>query len=290
MAVHLHLWSQQMKRLSMACGFFTLVLASSLSAQAPAGGQAPGGGVPAPAPAQNLQVLPKEWTTAQVIPVMRGFATALGVECEHCHTSKGPGVPGSDFPSDAKPEKAKARVMMRMTMNINKTIGTEFASLGKPAADLVQVQCVTCHRGQAIPKQLVDIILDTASQSNAAAAIAKYRDLRSDYYGAQSYDFSDATLYDAATRAIAANKLDDAILYAQTNLEFNPKSARSHQVMSQVYQRKNDRANAIAEMEKAVALNPALQRQLDNLKNPPPARGAGPAAGGGGDQGRGRGQ
>jgi hypothetical protein len=281
-----------MTRLSFVCGSLATLLvggllSASLAAQAPAA--APGqGAAPPPPPAKNLQVLPKEWTTAQVLPVMRTIAAALGTECGHCHVWTAAGAPGNDFPADVKPEKAKARVMLRMVADINKTISTEFTKLGKPASEIVQVQCVTCHRGNIIPKQLVDIVLDTANQSNAAAGVAKYRDLRKEYYGAQAYDFSDLTLFDAATRAITANKFDDAILYAQTNLEFNPKSARSHQVMSQAYQRKNDRASAIAEMEKAVALDPALQPQLTNLKNPPPARGAAPAAGGGGAQGRGQ--
>lgn len=280
-----------MKRLFFVCGSLaTLLLGASLGAQAPAAAPAQGAAAPAPVPASNLQVLPKEWTNAQVLPVMRGITAALGVECGHCHVWTAAGAPGNDFPADVKPEKAEARVMLRMVMDINKTISTEFTKLGKPAAEQVQVQCVTCHRGQVVPKQLVDIVLDTANQSNAAAAVAKYRDLRKEYYGAQAYDFSDLTLFDAARRAIAANKFDDAILYAQTNVEFNPESARSHQVMSQAYQRKNDRASAIAEMERAVALDPALQPQLNNLKNPPPARGAAPAAGGGADQGRGRGQ
>jgi hypothetical protein len=277
-----------MKRLSFVCGSLaTLLLSASLAAQAPA---APAqGAAPAPVPARNLQVLPKEWTNAQVLPVMREIAAALGTECGHCHVWTGPGAPGNDFPADVKPEKAKARVMLKMVMDINNSIATGFAPLGKPSNQLVKVECVTCHRGQVIPKRLVDIVLDTASQSNPAAGVAKYRELRKELYGSQSYDFTDTTLFDAATRAIAANKFDDAILYAQTNIEFNPKSARSHQVMSQAYQRKNDRANAIAEMEKAVALDPALQPQLNNLKNPPPARGA-PPAGGGRGQGQGRGQ
>jgi hypothetical protein len=277
-----------MKRLSFVCGSVaTLLLSASLAAQAPA---APAQGAAAPVPAKNLQVLPKEWTTAQVLPVMRTIAAALGTECGHCHVWTAAGAPGNDFPADVKPEKAKARVMLRMVMDINKTITTEFTKLGKPANEIVQVQCVTCHRGQIIPKQLVDIIADTAAQSNAAGAVAKYRDLRKEFYGSQSYDFSDTTLFDAATRAIAASKFDDAVLYAQTNLEFNPKSARSHQVMSQAYQRKGDMPNAIAEMEKAAAMDPALQPALNNLKNPPPARGAAPAGGAGGGQGRGRGQ
>ena len=278
-----------MKRLSFVCGSLaTLLLSASLAAQAPAA--APAQGAPAPVPAKNLQVLPKEWTNAQVLPVMRGFAAALGTECGHCHVWFGQGNPMNDMPNDAKPEKAKARVMLRMVMDINKTIGTEITKLGKSANEIVQVQCVTCHRGNVIPKQLVDIVADTASQSNAAAAVAKYRELRKEFYGAQAYDFSDTTLFDAATRAIAATKFDDAILYAQTNIEFNPRSARSHQVMSQAYQRKNDMPNAIAAMEKAAALDPAMQPALNNLKNPPPARGAAPAAGGAAGQGRGRGQ
>jgi hypothetical protein len=278
-----------MKRLSFVCGSLaTLLLSASLAAQAPAPAQ--GAAPPAAALAKNLQVLDKNQTTAQVIVYMRTVAAALGTECGHCHVWFGQGNPMNDFPNDAKPEKAKARVMLRMVMDINKTIGTEFTKLGKPAGEQVQVQCVTCHRGQIIPKQLVDIVAETASQSNAAAAVTKYRDLRKEFYGSQSYDFTDTTLFDAATRAVAANKYDDAILYTQTNLEFNPKSARSHQVMSQAYQRKGDMPNAIAEMEKAVALDPALQPQLNNLKNPPPARGAAPAAGGGAGQGRGRGQ
>ena len=274
-----------MKRLSFVCGALaTLLLSASLAAQAPA---APAQGAPAPVPAKNLQVLPKEWTNAQVLPVMRGIAAALGTECGHCHVWFGAGNPMNDMPNDAKPEKAKARVMLRMVMDVNKTIGTEIGKMGKPANEIVQVQCVTCHRGQVIPKQLVDIVADAG---NAAAGVAKYRDLRKEFYGAQSYDFSDTTLFDAATRAIAANKFDDAILYAQTNLEFNAKSARSHQVMSQAYQRKGDMPAAIAAMEKAAALDPALQTALNNLKNPPPARGAAPAGGGGGQGRGGRGQ
>jgi hypothetical protein len=260
----------------------TLLLSASLAAQAPAA--PPQGGAPAaaPPPAKNLQVLPKEWTTGQVLPVMRGIAAGLGVECGHCHVWTAPGLPTNDFPADVKPEKAKARVMLRMVMNINQTLGTELTKLGKPANEIVQVQCVTCHRGVPIPKQLVDIVVDTGNQTNASAAVAKYKDLRKEFYGQQAYDFSDATLFTAATRDIAANKPDDALLYAQTNIEFNPMSAQSFQAMAQAYQRKMDMPKAIAAMEKAVALapdNPQFKTQLNNLKNPPAGRGAGQGRG-----------
>jgi hypothetical protein len=46
-------------------------------------------------------------------------------------------------------------------------------------------------------------------------------------------------------------------------LEFNPTSARSYQAMSQAYQRKMDTMNAIAMLEKAVALDP-MNMQFQN--------------------------
>ena len=165
----------------------------------------------APQPTKNLQVLPKEYTVQQVVPIMQGVAQALGVGCEHCHNFIAPGNPMNDFAADDKPEKNKGRVMMRMVTNINQTL---VAQVGKPAADLVQVTCVTCHRGVPVPKQLVDVVVDLGNQAQGggtAAAIAKYRDLRKQFYGSQAYDFSDFTLFTAAQRANAANKPDDAI-------------------------------------------------------------------------------
>jgi hypothetical protein len=151
------------------CLFIALLMVALtlplLAAQAPAGGaqgQAPGqrgggdggrGGA-APAPV-NLQVFPKDTPRAQVIPVMQQFTMGLGVMCEHCHVPQAGAQPGAngqipmDFASDDKQEKKTARVMMKMVMDINARLGSE---LGKPAASVVQVQCMTCHRGSAIPK------------------------------------------------------------------------------------------------------------------------------------------
>jgi Photosynthetic reaction centre cytochrome C subunit len=122
-----------------------LALAAALTAvafaQAP---QAPA----APAAFQNLQVLPKDISRRDLGATMRGFETALGVECTYCHVREGRGG-RNDMASDEKPPKQTARVMMRMVRQINETLA---ANLKKPAADIEQVQCATCHRGSAIPK------------------------------------------------------------------------------------------------------------------------------------------
>ena len=110
------------------------------------------GGAPAPPPT-NLQVLPKEFTRQQVVQVMQQFTMGLGVMCNYCHVEMAGAPPNAngqipiDAASDDKPAKKTARVMMRMVGDINKTLSSE---LGK--SDVVQVQCITCHRGAAIPK------------------------------------------------------------------------------------------------------------------------------------------
>lgn len=130
------------------CSLGILALAASLAAQAPAGGAgAQGRGGPAAAP-QNLQVLPKDTSGADIRMIMQGFAQGLGVQCAYCHVAEGRGG-RNDFAADEKPQKKVARVMMRMVMQDNDMIA---AGTGKTAADVVKVQCATCHRGQAIPK------------------------------------------------------------------------------------------------------------------------------------------
>jgi hypothetical protein len=109
-----------------------------------------GRGTPAPPPEpKNLQVFPKTMTTAQLLPIMRNFAAALGTNCGYCHQWTGPGAPGNDFSVDTKPQKDIARAMMRMANAANESIA---AATKKPADQQTRVQCMTCHRGEAIPK------------------------------------------------------------------------------------------------------------------------------------------
>lgn len=80
----------------------------------------------------NLQVL--KGGNAQIIPIMRGFTRALGVECSYCHV-------GRNFASDDNPKKPIARDMIRMAMDINAK---------NPVVD-AKVTCYTCHRGATEP-------------------------------------------------------------------------------------------------------------------------------------------
>ena len=239
---------------------FTAVLSAVLAAQTPAPAQAP-------PPLTNLTVYPKDIPRAQLITTMQGFVAALGVQasggCGYCHVGT---APQFDFASDANPKKNVARKMILMSREIAAKLPEV---TGKPAAEITSVRCATCHRGVAVPKLLPDVLTETAARSGGPAAIQQYRDLRTKYYGGQSYDFSEPALLAVSTPLINANKPDDAIAWLQLNAEFYPRSSATYAALGQAYAKKNDTANAIKSYEKALELDPNNQnakRQLDQLK------------------------
>jgi tetratricopeptide (TPR) repeat protein len=212
---------------------------------------------------KNLTVLPKDWTRPQVIAVMQNFTAALGVGCDYCHVQNA-GVP-PDFASDDKPEKDFARAMMHITTDLNARLPMDF---GVPATDLTRVGCITCHRGVPEPKQLAEILAKTSAEKGFAAASAQYSDLKTKFYGAQAYDFSESGLIATAQPLIQA-RTDEAIQFLQLNLTLFPQSARTYVALAQGLQAKNDNAGAITNLEKALAIDPKnaqAQRMLAALK------------------------
>jgi tetratricopeptide (TPR) repeat protein len=190
---------------------------------------------------------------------MQTISQSLGVTCGYCHTAeRGSGRP--------EPKKDIARAMMAMTRDINTKID---AATGAPSTPVTQVECITCHRGIPIPRQLSDILTQTLKNQGVEAAIAQYKDLRSRYYGSAAYDFSDATMINIA-QPIATRRPDDALALLNAQLEFNPKSAKTLTAIAYAYTRKFDDATAITYLERALEIEPengAVQGQLEQLKS-----------------------
>ena len=141
--------SQRRFRIGSGAAGLALVFAVAVGAKAqnpPPGGAAPQGRGGTPPPPQNLQILPKDIPRAELLTTMRSYSTALGVMCNYCHVQEGQGG-RNDFATDEQAPKKTARVMMTMTAHVNETLTT---GLGR--ADVTKVQCMTCHRGEAIPK------------------------------------------------------------------------------------------------------------------------------------------
>jgi hypothetical protein len=123
----------------------------------PAQGEHHHGPMPAPT---NLKVLPKTLTGDQVHDIMHGWEAALGTECTTCHavdpTKKMPnGRPALNFASDEKKEKETARLMLKMTMEINKNYTSMVESTHDNADAAKKVTCGTCHRGHLDPPAYV---------------------------------------------------------------------------------------------------------------------------------------
>jgi tetratricopeptide (TPR) repeat protein len=195
---------------------------------------------------------------ANLPPNMQAIAQALGVGCDYCHVAeRGSGQP--------EPKKDIARAMIAMTRDINAKI----QAAKPPAAGVTEVQCVTCHRGVPVPRQLSEILSQTLKTQGAPAAIEKYRELRKQFYGRQAYDFGENTLLGVAQQ-ITSSRPSDSIALLQLNLEFYPRSASSYAEIGFAYTRKLDDDSAISNLEKALEIEPnngIIRGQLEQLKS-----------------------
>jgi hypothetical protein len=96
---------------------------------------------------------------------MHQYESDLGVECEFCH-ARNPETKRNDFPSDANPVKEKARMMIRMTDDINAKYLAQLPD--RKSTD--PITCGTCHRGMSRPEAFVPKPHDPANHPPAAPA------------------------------------------------------------------------------------------------------------------------
>ncbi len=86
----------------------------------------------------NIKVLPKNITGDEVIKVMHQYEGDLGVG-------------RNDFPSDANPVKDQARLMIKMTDDLN----AKYLAQLSDHKSVDAVTCGTCHRGMSHPEPFV---------------------------------------------------------------------------------------------------------------------------------------
>jgi len=265
-----------------------LMLASVFVAALPAVLAAQGRGGPQEPP-KNLQVLPKDMPRQQVTAIMNNFTAALGVNCAYCHAAAaapaaaapagaapaapaggGRGGPPLDYSLDDKAQKKIAREMLKMVTDIN---GKYLTGAGLTMDARNSVTCETCHHGLAKPKTLRNALGGAIDAKGADSAVALYRELRTRYYGAAAYDFSENSLVAAATDASRANKSPAALALLKLNLEFYDKSAATYSAIANTSLASNDTASAIAALKKAIELQPNNQQAqglLTRLTAKPP--------------------
>jgi tetratricopeptide (TPR) repeat protein len=177
----------------MRCVFVFLLLAAAARAQVPD-------------KFTNLQVLPKDISSKDLMWTMRGFCFSLGVRCEYCHA-------GKNFNSDDLKTKSTARNMLRMVAAINRDY--------IPKENNIKVDCVTCHHGLSRPRTIQAVLLEEMEKSDVSSAIALYRKLRKETYGSARYDFSETSLNLLSETLVHGGKPKEAAAFMELNLELN---------------------------------------------------------------------
>ena len=207
--------------------------------------QSPGAPVQQPAwKGENLRHFPPDITRGELTQRMREFSFALGVRCQYCHAG-GDGVSfeGVVFASDEKPAKVKARAMLRMVDQINKSLLPAIPSRAEPG---VTVACVTCHRALPLPKTLQTTLLEIVNRDGAPAAVAKYRQLRRDDALTGRYNFGEWEINELARRLQEAGNVNAAIAILEMNGEFYPTSAAIDFGLAEMHLARGEREKALA--------------------------------------------
>jgi|SRR5690554_4210198 len=101
---------------------------------------------------KNLKVLPQDISKDSLNFLMDGYANALSVNCDHCHSVSKDNPSKLDFASDDKIEKEITRGMIHMTDEINANYFQPHFPDPKPDQVFV-VGCVMCHRGAVNPEK-----------------------------------------------------------------------------------------------------------------------------------------
>ena len=96
--------------------------------------------------------------------------------------------------------------------------------------------------------------------------------MKTRYYGAQAYDFSESGLI-ATAQPLTQTRTDEAIKFLNMNIDLFPRSARTYVALAGAQQVKKDTAGAIASLEKALQIEPnnaGAKRMLAELKKQQP--------------------
>jgi tetratricopeptide (TPR) repeat protein len=214
----------------------------------------------------NLRFFPEDISQRELVGNMRSFSFALDVRCTYCHVGE-EGQPFStyDFASDDKATKRKARVMLEMVRTINEEHLTQLPDRGEPN---LKVSCSTCHGGLNRPQTIGSAVGRVARAEGGEAAVARYRELREEYYGSRAYDFGEQPLVELGSALGREERLAEARAMFELTLEFVPRSFQAALGLGQVAEALEDSEAAIVAYRLALEIVPGhagAQRRLAAL-------------------------
>lgn len=216
-----------------------------------------------PERAQNLQVLPKDFPKSNLRAVMTEFTRRLGVRCSHCHVGQeGQPLSTYDFVSDENPNKATARLMLKMLGSIDE----QLEQVEPTGPKRVNMWCGTCHRGRPRPTTLTEEMTEQYEKGGIAAAVDHYRELRRQFYGKGAYDFSENVLNSLGYQLLRSDKAEDAIRIFRLNVEYFPDSGNVYDSLAEAYAQSGKREQAVVFYRKSLEINPDNTNAVEKLK------------------------
>jgi len=212
----------------------------------------------------NLLVLDKKISKSELLEKMKVMSTSLGVRCEFCHVGNPTeGFKSFDFASDEKVNKKTARTMMIMVDDINRT---HLKKLGDSSKKVIQdVNCYTCHHNNNKPRFLKTEIEDALIEGGLDLAITRYHELRSKFFGASVYDFTENSLSNIAMELASNGQFVNAIGLLKLNEEQYPESIKVKEFFVRIYLQAEQIPEAITACNKVLKLNPDNKRIQDLL-------------------------
>ena len=217
---------------------------------------------------KNSKVLPKNITSKELGTIMRGFTSALGVRCNYCHVGEeGEDLKDYDFASDAKPAKAKARIMITMVGAVNDQY---LSQISKEASHGISVSCVTCHHGVPVPMPLEDVLKDTFDKNGLDSTVKEYHMLRDKFYGGNAYNFKEGTLLRLADKIFEdSTQRPAAFDIVRLNIELYPSFPFSYAHLGSWYDDMKNVPLAIENYKKALSFIPTnefLKKRIAELE------------------------
>lgn len=210
----------------------------------------------------NLKVFDKNIGKGELVGIMRKWSGALGVRCNYCHVGGSEeSLEGMEFDKDDKQAKKTARRMVSMVNMIN---GDFIGKLKGSSNTGMKVECVTCHRGQAHPRQMSELLSEAHEKGGYQAAATVYDSLRAEYYGSHTFDFQASVMTSLAENLARKGEIEAALKYLKLNERHNPESVWNLLMMGQLYMQSGDKESAVSSINKVLELEPdnALAKRL----------------------------
>ena len=212
----------------------------------------------------NLRFLAEDISQDSLMKVMRGFSFALNVRCQYCHVG-GDGISfdGVEFDSDDDPDKRKARFMLRMVENLNRSVLPLIPERDDPPVD---ISCKTCHRLQPRPVLLAQDLRIVLDEHGADSTVARYKDLRERFIQYGMYDFGEWEVNVLAEQLEEEGRSRDAIAIYEFNGEFYPNSTSIALSLGRLHEAVDDVEAAIRNYERVLELRPDNRTARERLE------------------------